>query len=150
MASYLIARAGAYLFQIGPPSFGSPHKQRPSSAFFARRVPKWQAQVNTTSITKKVSTPVLAAALLCIRALRNSIVVADGPLSMTVCLKLICRSPLTECSLPAIPGAVSRHTDSSFGMQRIEITCTACGGHLGHVFKGERFPTPSKQHSFFL
>jgi peptide-methionine (R)-S-oxide reductase len=31
----------------------------------------------------------------------------------------------------AIPGAVARHTDSSFGMERIEIECTNCGGHLG-------------------
>ena len=44
----------------------------------------------------------------------------------------------------AIPGAVSRHEDRTFGISRIEITCTACGGHLGHVFKGEGFETPSE------
>lgn len=32
------------------------------------------------------------------------------------------------------PGAVTQHVDSSFGMQRTEIVCTACGGHLGHLF----------------
>lgn len=49
----------------------------------------------------------------------------------------------------AIPGAVSRNEDHSLGMRRIEITCTACGGHLGHVFKGEGFPTPSCVKFFF-
>lgn len=43
----------------------------------------------------------------------------------------------------AIPGAVSRHEDKSMGITRTEITCTACGGHLGHVFKGEGYSTPS-------
>ncbi|CAE6462964.1 unnamed protein product [Rhizoctonia solani] len=53
------------------------------------------------------------------------------------------------CGWPAyydsIPGAVTRHEDRTFGMLRTEITCTACGGHLGHVFKGEGFPTPTDE-----
>ena len=51
------------------------------------------------------------------------------------------------CGWPAlyeeIPGAVDRHVDGSMGMERIEITCANCGGHLGHEFKGEGFPTPT-------
>jgi len=45
----------------------------------------------------------------------------------------------------AIPGAVGQHEDRSLGITRTEITCTACGGHLGHVFKGEGFSTPTNE-----
>ncbi|KAL0356982.1 UNVERIFIED_CONTAM: Peptide methionine sulfoxide reductase B2, chloroplastic [Sesamum calycinum] len=51
------------------------------------------------------------------------------------------------CGWPAfyegLPGAINQTPDPDG--RRIEITCAACGGHLGHVFKGEGFPTPTDE-----
>ena len=52
------------------------------------------------------------------------------------------------CGWPAfdqeVPDAVNRLPDPD-GM-RIEIECANCGGHLGHVFLGERFTPTNTRH----
>src|SRR6185503_19045528 len=46
---------------------------------------------------------------------------------------------------PANAKNVITRDDSTLGTTRTEVICAQCGGHLGHVFKGEGFPTPTDQ-----
>ena len=69
-----------------------------------------------------------------------------------------CNNPLfnsdskfdSNCGWPSfddeIDKAIIRKKDYSLGMKRVEICCSNCNGHLGHIFEGEGLTDKNIRH----
>jgi peptide-methionine (R)-S-oxide reductase len=75
---------------------------------------------------------------------------ADGVYACAACGQVLFDSNTkfdAHCGWPSFydtrPGSVEFHRDDSQGMSRTEVTCSNCGSHLGHLFEGEGFDTPT-------
>jgi len=75
---------------------------------------------------------------------------ADGVYVCAACGQVLFDSKTkfdAQCGWPSFydaqPGSVIFTQDESSGLSRTGVTCANCGGHLGHVFDGEGFSTPT-------
>ena len=67
-----------------------------------------------------------------------------------------CNTPLytsnskfdSGCGWPSFDDSIQNNVKEQADSdgQRVEIVCDTCGGHLGHVFKGEGFTQKSTRH----
>ncbi len=77
----------------------------------------------------------------------------EGVYSCRACSTELFRSETkfeTHCGWPSFYSPLAEDrveyiTDSTMGMKRVEVRCGTCGSHLGHVFEGEGYGTPTDQ-----
>lgn len=76
---------------------------------------------------------------------------AEGIYSCKACGTELFRSSTkfqAHCGWPAFYSPLAgdkiiEREDNSLGMRRVEVLCANCHSHLGHVFEGEGYPTPT-------
>ena len=77
----------------------------------------------------------------------------EGVYSCRACSAELFRSDTkfdSHCGWPSFYAPLAEErveylTDRSMGSTRTEVRCAACGSHLGHVFAGEGYGTPTDQ-----
>src|SRR3954462_11130348 len=77
----------------------------------------------------------------------------EGVYSCRACEAELFRSETkfeSHCGWPSFYGPLAEDRvqyieDRTLGMRRVEVRCARCGSHLGHVFSGEGYPTPTDQ-----
>ena len=77
---------------------------------------------------------------------------ADGVYACAACGQILFDAGAkfdARCGWPSFydarHGTVVFVQDDSMGVARTEVVCSNCDGHLGHVFEGEGFGTPTDQ-----
>ena len=76
---------------------------------------------------------------------------SEGVYSCRACNAELFRSDTkfdSHCGWPSFFSPLAKESvvyleDRSLGGVRTEVRCAACGGHLGHVFEGEGYDTPT-------
>lgn len=73
----------------------------------------------------------------------------DGSYACAACGQVLFESGTkfeSGCGWPSFwdavdPKRIEKRLDTSYGMRRIEVLCSRCGGHLGHIFEDGPQPT---------